>query len=345
MNLRHSTKTMLPSYFAMAMATGILGVAFSLKGWDLLAKAMLFLNLTIFTSLVFALVYRIAAYEKDVIADFQSYQRGPGFLTLVAACCIIANQLILVFQLLSVAKVLLVIAAGLWLFLAYGFLFSITIKEEKLSLKDGINGGWLLLVVAIQAISVLTALVAAGSNTFLFVSLCLFLVGCVFYLYIMSLIIYRISFFILHADELGAPYWINMGATAITTLAGSILITLSDQFNLLIEIRPFLKGFTLLFWSAGTWWIPLLIILGIWKHAVKAIKTPVTAEGYDPSYWSLVFPLGMYTVSTIRLNEALHLPFLEIIISVFIFIALFAWCAVMLGFIRHLLNLLAPSKR
>jgi tellurite resistance protein TehA-like permease len=335
---------MLPSYFAMVMATGIIGVAFSLLGWDFLAHAFLFVNLLIFSILLLALWYRLAYYRQHIIADFKSYERGPGFLTIVAACCILGNQLVLVYQWVFIARILLVVAVCLWLFLGYGFFFNITITAHKKSLKDGINGGWLLIVVAIQSLSVLMALIAGSSHLLLFVSLCLFLLGCVFYLYIMSLIIYRISFFILHAEELGAPYWISMGATAITTLSGSILILSSDEFYLLMEFRPFLKGFTLLFWSAGTWWIPLLILLGIWKHFVKRIKRPISAAGYDPSYWSLVFPLGMYTVCTIRLAEALELHFLENIPRYFIFFVLFAWCSIMLGFLRNLYQQLALRR-
>lgn len=344
MILQEQIRQLPPSYFSLVMATGIIGVFFTLAEWPTMAELFLILNACFFAVLLIILVYRTINFSTTVLTDFHSYERGPGFLTLVAACCIIGNQFILVNQYFFLAKILLIIAACLWLFIGYGLYFNLTVTDHKKTLKEGINGGWLLFVVAIQSISVLGTLLAQGNHVLLFISLCFFFFGAVFYLYIMSLIIYRMSFFDLHADELGAPYWINMGATAITALAGSMLMLFAHDFPLIKEISPFLKGLTLLFWAAGSWWIPLLVLLGCWRHISKKIKVPLSADGYDPSYWSMVFPLGMYSVSTFRLAEALNLPFLMVIPKYFIFLALFAWCAVMIGLIRNLYSHLKSSS-
>jgi hypothetical protein len=57
-----------------------------------------------------------------------------------------------------------------------------------------------------------------------------------------------------------------MGAVASTTLAGAALILSAPQWQFLREVLPFLTGFTLLFWAAGTLWIPLPVILSVWRH-------------------------------------------------------------------------------
>ncbi|MGH9350900.1 MAG: hypothetical protein ACRD2G_01855 [Terriglobia bacterium] len=56
-----------------------------------------------------------------------------------------------------------------------------------------------------------------------------------------------------------------MEAMATSTLAGALLIQSAPVDPLLRELMPFLKGLTLLFWTTGSWWIPLLLILGVWR--------------------------------------------------------------------------------
>ena len=44
------------------------------------------------------------------------------------------------------------------------------------------------------------------------------------YIWIISLIFYRYTFFRSRPSDLTPPYWINMGAVAISTLAGTLLV-------------------------------------------------------------------------------------------------------------------------
>jgi tellurite resistance protein TehA-like permease len=57
---------------------------------------------------------------------------------------------------------------------------------------------------------------------------------------------------------------------------------------------------------------------------------------YEPQFWSMVFPLGMYTTCTVQLLRALDLPFLMVLPRVCIVFALAAWLLVFVGMLRRL---------
>src|SRR5262245_45197311 len=151
------------------------------------------------------------------------------------------------------------------------------------------------------------------------------------YIWIISLIFYRYTFFALSPSDLAPPYWINMGAVAISTLGGATLSAAAPLSRVIQDLLPFIKGLSLLFWATATWWIPFLVILGIWRHVYR--RFPLR---YEPLYWGAVFPLGMYTVCTFRLASVIETPFLLIIPRIFLWLALAAWTLAMTGLVVKL---------
>jgi tellurite resistance protein TehA-like permease len=159
-------------------------------------------------------------------------------------------------------------------------------------------------------------------------ALVLWLGGGALYLWIMTLIFLRYTFVHLAPQDLTPPYWINMGAVAISTLAGAMLAEHAALSPVISEMIPFVKGFSLFFWAIATWWIPMLVVLGIWHYLMRGVPF-----AYDPLYWGAVFPLGMYSVATYELTRIVAAPFLLRLSQVFMIIALAAWLATLLGFL------------
>jgi hypothetical protein len=67
---------------------------------------------------------------------------------------------------------------------------------------------------------------------------------------------------------------------AISTLAGARLVQNTPDAPFLSSLLPFLKSFTVFYWATGTWWIPMLLVLGVWRHLIQ--RFPLR---YDPLYW------------------------------------------------------------
>jgi Tellurite resistance protein and related permeases len=327
---------LFPGYFALVMATGIISIACYLLEMKTLAVVLLVVNIIAYTLLWLLLLLRLFLFFGRVKDDINNHVRGPGFFTVVAATSVLGSELLIVAGQFQIASVLWLLALILWAVIMYSFFTAMTVRENKPSIEAGLNGGWLLAVVATQSISVLGTLLAdhfAGyREAILFFTLCMFLLGSMLYVPLITLIFYRFTFVNITTTSLTPPYWINMGAVAITTLAGARLIIAVPQWATLNEFMPFLKGFTLFFWAAGTWWIPLLLILGFWRHVYK--KFPLK---YDPQYWGMVFPFGMYTVCTIQLARAINFPPLLVIPRYFIYLALAGWLVVSLGLVYSLL--------
>jgi len=234
--------------------------------------------------------------------------------------------------------VLWVVAIALWIGLTYAIFAGFTIKERKPTLDQGISGAWLLAVVATQSIAVLSALLAAHVDQPVrlemnFLALSMWLWGGMLYIWMMSLIFYRYTFFRFSAGDLSPPYWINMGAMAISTLAGSLLIVNAPGAPFLLSLLPFIKGFTVFYWATGTWWIPMLVVLALWRYVYR--RFPMK---YDPLYWGAVFPLGMYAASTDEMIEAMGLHFLGFLPPVFLYLGLAAWTAAFVAFAFDLLR-------
>ena len=84
----------------------------------------------------------------------------------------------------------------------------------------------------------------------------------------------------------------------------------------------------------------MLVALLLWRHVMHRTSLVFRLE-----YWSMVFPLGMYTAATWALSRQYSLEFLAVIPRVGIWIALTAWLFGFAGITSHLWRLIRRGQR
>jgi tellurite resistance protein TehA-like permease len=318
-------------YFALVMATGIIAVGAAQQKITWLSDALYAIAAIAFVVLLALTAIRVTAFNRSFAGDLTSHARGFAYLTVVAATNVLGSASAVIHGWWGLAWVLWWVSLPLWVLLLYSTLISVVLRGPKPGLGTGINGTWFLLTVSTESIAVLGALLLPRHRSDLLAFTCLatFLLGIVLYLIVMTMVFLRWTFQELEPTEADPPAWIAAGAVAITVLAGSNLLVASAVSPRLTRLAPVIEAFVTLAWATATFWFPLMIAIGVWRHIVR--RMPLR---YHPSYWALVFPLGMYGAATFKMRAALRLGALAWVPGLALAIALVAWTATFVGLVH-----------
>jgi tellurite resistance protein TehA-like permease len=290
-----------------------------------------------------ALTIRVARFRTYVAADVRNPERAFGFFTITAGLDVLGVRFAMDGHPVTTA-VLTGLAAAVWLLLTYGVPADVLLSRSRDSLLGGVNGSWLLWIVATQSLSLVAAILAQSwpsqSPLLAPFAVGLWSVGLVLYLLVVALIVLHWLTAPMTPATLGPPYFILMGATAISVLAGARVLSLPPGLPVVRATSGFVSGFTFTLWAFGTWWVPLLVILGFWRHARR--HWPLT---YEPTLWSVVFPLGMYSVATLTYGQQAHLGFMEPLARVMFWVSVAFWVLVAAGFVSRVAGTVTAPRR
>ena len=327
-----NVRTLFPGYFAMVMATGIVAIGTAQQEIFWLAEPLYAIAAVTYVVLAVLLTGRLAVAHKLLAADITSHAKGFAFLTTVAATNVLGSASGIIHGWWTLSWGLWWFSLALWALFVYATLFAVVLKGPKPGLDKGINGTWFLLTVSTESVVVLGSLLLGRhpSDLLAFSLVAAFTLGLVLYLIVMTMVFLRWTFHELQPTETDPPAWIAAGAVAITVLAGSNLLAAASSAPRLARLAPVIEVLVTLSWATATFWFPLMVAIGVWRHLVR--RVPLR---YHPSFWALVFPLGMYSASTFKMRAVLGIDEGAWLSSVVLLLAGVAWAATASGLVHR----------
>ncbi|MFN8107456.1 MAG: tellurite resistance/C4-dicarboxylate transporter family protein [Nocardioidaceae bacterium] len=322
-----------PGYFALVMATGIVSVAMHSNGLKWLSATLLVIAGVAYLCLVLLFTLRFFRHREAVQQDFADPARAFGFFTFVAATCVLGSRLGIEGY-FGLALAMLVVASVAWVLLGYVIPWTAVLGRTMRPVLQTANGTWFIWVVASQSVAVLAATLEVifdqHRRVLALMAVFSWSVGIFLYAAAGVFVGARMLLYELKPESLTPPYWVAMGATAITVVAGARIVGMAEA-PMVDATRGLIAGASVFFWAFGSWLIPPLIVAGYWRHFIH--KVPLK---YEAAWWSVVFPLGMYGVGSRFLGEADKLPIVKMIGFYESWIALGAWTLVFVAMVVNL---------
>ena len=321
-----------PGYFALVMATGILSVGTELTGHHALSMILLWLCIAAFVILLSLTILRTIRHRGEIVADFLDPGRAFGFFTYVAGTNVLGTKLAGAGY-HHITLIFLAVTLSAWLIFGYVIPWTAVLGRSERPVIRHANGTWFIWVVASQSVAVAAATIQPmypkWGHGLAIIAVFSWSLGLFLYAATGVFVALRMMFLELKPVELNAPYWVSMGALAITVLAGARIVEM-DSAPMVDATRGLVAGLSVVVWNFATWLIPVLFAVGWWRHKIH--KVPLV---YEATLWSMIFPLGMYAVAGIYLGRANSLPIVEWIGSAELWLALAAWLIVGIAMIRH----------
>lgn len=329
---RGAVESLTPGYFALVMASGIISIGLELEGFAVLSWTLLAVCVAAFVVLLSLTVWRFVSYRAAVNEDFMDPRRAFGFFTFVAGTNVLGVRLGME-GLHGLTALLLVLSGIAWLVLGYVVPWTAVLGREERPVVAAANGTWFIWVVASQSVAIAAASIepvfSSGRRELALLAVMSWSVGVFLYGAAGLIVSLRLMLYPFGPEELTPPYWVAMGALAITVLAGARIVEMADA-PMVHATRDLIAGLAVVFWAFATWLIPVLVGAGWWRHVVR--KVPLR---YEATLWSIIFPLGMYAVAGIYLGEADDLPVVGMVGRVELWVALAAWAVVLVAMARH----------
>ena len=323
---REVIRQFTPNWFAATMGTGVLALALAqlpvyIPGLRAFAEGLWLFNIGLF--ILFSVLYgaRWMLYFDEARRIFGHSTVSMFFGTIPMGLATIINGF-LVFGVPRWGGEMVQVAEVLWwidvaMALGCGVLSPYLMFTRQDHSIDQMTAVWLLPVVAAEVAAASGGLLApyltdtAAQFHVLITSYVLWAFSVPVAFSILTILILRMALHKLPHESMAASSWLALGP--IGTGALGLLLLGADApaifaANGLARIGEIAEGLGLIsgviLWGVGLWWIVIAALI-----TIRYFRSGIP---FNLGWWGFTFPLGVYSLATLRLGSMLQLTFFDV---------------------------------
>ena len=339
---REVIRQFTPNWFAATMGTGVLALALAqlpvnIPGLHAVAQGLWLFNIGLF--ILFSVLYgaRWVLYFNEAQRIFSHSTVSMFFGTIPMGLATIINGF-LVFGVARWGSSMVQVAQVLWwldvaMALAFGVMIPYMMFTRQEHSIDQMTAVWLLPVVAAEVAAASGGLLApyltdsVSQFHVLITSYVLWAFSVPVAFSILTILMLRMALHKLPHESMAASSWLALGPIGTGALgmlllgADSPAIFAANGFAGIGEVAEglgLISGVAL--WGVGLWWIVMAMLI---THRYYRSGIP-----FNLGWWGFTFPLGVYSLATLRLGMVLHLAFFDVAGCVLVALLLLMWLIV-----------------
>lgn len=339
---REAVRQFTPNWFAATMGTGVLALALaqlpvSIPGLHALAEGLWLFNIVLFVLFTAMYAARWVMFFDEARRIFGHSTVSMFFGTIPMGLATIINGFLL-FGLPRWGDGVIHVAEVLWwldvaMSLACGVLIPYMMFTRQEHSIDQMTAVWLLPVVAAEVAAASGGLLAphlADAHSQLVVlmtSYVLWAFSLPVAFSILTILLLRMALHKLPHENMAASSWLALGP--IGTGALGMLLLGADApaifaANGLPGIGEIAEGLGLVagitLWGFGLWWMLIALLI-----TVRYLRAGIP---FNLGWWGFTFPLGVYSLTTLKLASTLNLTFFSVFGCVLVAMLAVMWLIV-----------------
>jgi C4-dicarboxylate transporter/malic acid transport protein len=339
---REVIRQFTPNWFAATMGTGVLALALAqlplaIPGLHAIAEGLWLFNILLFSLFTVAYAARWMLFFDEARRIFGHSTVSMFFGTIPMGLATIINGF-LVFGLARWGDGVIHLAEVLWwidvaMSLACGVLIPYMMFTRQEHSIDQMTAVWLLPVVAAEVAAASGGLLAPhltdahSQLVILTTSYVLWAFSLPVAFSILTILLLRMALHKLPHENMAASSWLALGPIGTGALGMLLLggdapaIFAANGLPGIGEIASgvgLIAGITL--WGFGLWWMLMALLI-----TVRYLRDGIP---FNLGWWGFTFPLGVYSLATLKLASTLNLTFFSVVGTLLVMLLALMWLIV-----------------